>query len=266
MGCAQSKEQENNSDDVFTTQIEPDSLKLTAPHMLESAGNEQLPDCAFDSLRFMASMGKGVAEIHHNMAETAYYNGADLTDSLGKLFLDNRLLYIQFQKDTFPIDWFLYPTEYRAGSVISLHNQNNALQLKVKGLPDSLACWIEKKQIDEGRHMIQFVDWSTYLSRQTLWITEAQLRKNPIRSLPNNMADTITFDFTYPVFKLHEYKNPWLLLSTLTYKSTGRKGSSDTMSAPIGWYKWYCNDTVQLFIPSFYDLEYFYSPGYKAEE
>lgn len=266
LGCTQGNDQENNSNDVFSTQFETDNLELTDSHRQESEGQERLPVCQFDSLRFNTSMGKGVAEIHYKMPETVYFNSSDLSDSVGKLFLDKHQLYIQFQTDTFPIDWFLYPTEYRDGSVISLQSRKNAIQLKAKGLPDGLECWIEHKQSVNGRHIIQFIDWRTYLSRQTLWITEDQLRKNPIRSSPNDKADTINFDFKYPVFELHDYENPWLLLSTLTYKSNGSKGSSDTMSEPIGWYKWYCRDTVQLFLPSFYDLEYFYSPQYNSEE
>ena len=266
LGCTQVKKEKGNSNDITRTQFESDNLENTNPNKQESDCSEQLTDCEFDSLRFMASMGKGVAEIHYKMSETVYFNSSELSDSLGKLFLNKGQLQLQFNKDTFPINWFLYPTEYRDGSVISLRTRKNAIQLKVEGLPDSLECWIEKKQRANGRPINQFIDWRTYLSHQTLWITEDQLRSNPFRTSPNDTADTIIFDFKYPVFELRDYENPWLLLSTLTYKSNGSKGSSDKMSEPIGWYKWYCADTVQLFIPSYYDLEYFYSPQYYSEE
>lgn len=263
-GCTTHNAQENNSNDVSTNQFETDTLELTDTNKQVFPSRGQLPVCEFDSLSFVASMGKGVAEIHYTMLETTYYNSPHLSDSIGKLFQDKRQLYLQFNKDTLPIDWFLYPTEYREGSIIVLQTQKNAIQLKVNGLPDSLECWIEIKQSAKGKPFTQIVDWKTYLSHQTLWISKAQLSSNPMKLSPSDTADTVNFDYTYPIFQMHAYKTPWLLLSTLRYKSNGY--DADTMSEPLGWYKWYCDDTLQLGIPSFYDLEYFYSPTYEPEK
>lgn len=247
-----------NSENLKTESRKADSLEINEILKQNTRENPDSIFCQFDSLNFQDKLGKGLAEIHFQITEIPLHSSAIKTDSIGKLIQVKHSIWLILKKDTILVPWFLSPNEYRNGFVLVDKIQNQRVLLKVKGLQKGQECWIGTNQIIKGRKGVTYFDWATFISNQTLWITDQNLKKNPIRSKPNDSSKTVNLDFKYPIFHTHEYKHPWIQVSTLLYKSDLSKGSSDTLSEPIGWYKWYCEDTIQVYFPTFYDFETFY--------
>lgn len=200
-------------------------------------------------------MGIGVASISFKVENIPVFSAANRNDSRGFLHLKWHALTLHLGNDSINVKWFFHPTEYRNGSVIALESKGDFIRIKINAIGKEF--WIESPMPKCFQLHTQFIPWTTYLNYNTLWITKSVLQQNPIRETPNDTADTIGFEYKYSIFQIHEIKHPWILVSTLLEKSDMEK-TSDVMSPPLGWIKWYCKDTMQIRFPDTYELEAFY--------